>query len=506
VQFRVLACISIAAAAAGLGGAFAACSSSSSGSKAQAEGGTEAGPTPTFLPEVACTDSIDSVYADPGDVTMQPKGAILKCAHDRDVLTADLEVAARAADDAGTPGYSGKPFTSGARIYRVLYRTERGDTGNSPGYSSALVLLPDHPAATQSPVVVASHGSRGQAGKCAPSKLDPAASDVNPDFVHQVYPLVGAGLAVIAPDLAGYANFGGAKNPPSAYAEWADVGKSTLDGARAMRVLVPSSVTNQNVIVGHSQGGGTALAALALADSYASDLTIAGVAVYAPLWFSQRAWGAVFVEPQNFAFTKSSAGAVSLWYFYTHGELLDGPGHGTDLIVPSKQPIVKSFVANDCWSPSYPDLEDGGASANDYFDPNFVNSFGTAAISDCSASDTTCVKWLDRMKADRPHLMGNAAKVPILILYANNDTTITPDLMACVVDRLTTDKASFTFCYDADPVGHGGIVTAKADYVAAWALAQAAGGPAPAACTHDQSALVDDAGAKIPCNPLLPQD
>jgi pimeloyl-ACP methyl ester carboxylesterase len=506
VHFRALATLSVAAAAASIGGAFAACSSSSSGTTPQSEAGTDSGQTPTFLPEVACSDSVDAIYADPGDVSTQPKGAILKCAHDRDVLTADLEVAARAADDAGTPGYSGKPFTSGARIYRVLYRTERGDPNNTPGYSSALVLLPDHPAALQSPVVVASHGSRGQAGKCAPSKLDPAASDVNPDFIHQVYPLVGAGLAVIAPDLAGYANFGGAKNPPSAYADVADVGKSTLDGARAMRVLVPSSVTKQNVLVGHSQGGGTALGALALADTYGSDLTIAGVAVYAPLWFSQRAWGAIFVEPANFAFSQSSAGAVSLWYFYTHGELLDGPGHGTDLIIPAKQPIVKSFVDNDCWSPSYPDLEDGGASANDYFLPQFSSSFGPAAISECSDADATCATWLGRMQADRPHLSATEAKVPTLILYANNDTTITPDLMACVVDRLTTDKSAFTFCYDADPVGHGGIVTAKADYVAEWVLAQAAGGPAPQACTHDQSALVDDAGVKIPCNPLLPQD
>src|SRR5438552_2629164 len=82
-------------------------------------------------------------------------------------------------------------------------------------YSSSPVLIPDTPRASLLPVVVASHGSRGQAGKCAPSKNDPAGSYVEPDFVHQVYPLVGAGYAVIAPDLAGYANYGAANNPPS---------------------------------------------------------------------------------------------------------------------------------------------------------------------------------------------------------------------------------------------------------------------------------------------------
>ena len=197
-----------------------------------------------YLPEGnPCTDSISAIYADPGDVSAQPKGAILKCAHDQDLTADELLAAAKAPGDAGETGYTGRAFTSGAHIYRVLYRTERGDQtlDGTPGYSSALVLLPDTPRAPRSPVVVASHGSRGQGPQCAASMLAPAAADVNGDFIHQVYPLVGFGYAVIAPDLAGYANFGAAGNPPSAYADTADVGKSTLDGARALRQLVPAA-------------------------------------------------------------------------------------------------------------------------------------------------------------------------------------------------------------------------------------------------------------------------
>src|SRR5438132_342793 len=74
----------------------------------------------------------------------------------------------------GGEGYQGKPFTSGAHVYRILYRTERGDAANSAGYSSAIVYVPDTPRTGPAPVVVASHGSRGQAAKCAPSKGDPA--------------------------------------------------------------------------------------------------------------------------------------------------------------------------------------------------------------------------------------------------------------------------------------------------------------------------------------------
>ena len=69
--------------------------------------------------------------------------------------------------------------------------------------------------------------------------------------------------AVLAPDLAGYANFGAAGNPPSAYDDALDVGRSTVDGVRALRNVIPHSLTAQVVLTGHSQGGYTAMAGLA---------------------------------------------------------------------------------------------------------------------------------------------------------------------------------------------------------------------------------------------------
>ena len=455
-----------------------------------------------------CTDSIASVYMDPGAAfAMNPKGAILKCAHDQDLTAAQLLAAAQASDDAGNAGYTGRPFTSGAHIYRLLYRTERGDSLPSPGYSSALVLLPDMPRAARSPVVVASHGSRGQAAHCAPSLLDPAAADTNPDFLHLVYSLVGFGYAVIAPDLAGYANFGAPGNPPSVYAGSADVGKSTLDGARALRQLIPRSVTEQVVLVGHSLGGHTALSALSMADSYGADGVIAAVAVYAPLWFSQRTWAGIFLEPTIRAFAVSSAGPVSLWYHYTHEALLDDGGYG--VFVPSQLPTVTSFVDDDCWSTSYPDLEAAGTSANAFFTAAYQSSIlpGVFPGGSCG-QDAVCQTWTARMTADWPHLTGGAAKVPILLLYANDDTTVTPDLMACVFQRLSTDGANYSVCYDQDPVGHSGIVEARADVVADWIAAETLGGQPPTACPSALGTdggvpvLTDDAGAPVPCNPL----
>ncbi|MGH7298749.1 MAG: alpha/beta hydrolase, partial [Polyangiaceae bacterium] len=513
---RTILAFVVVGLAAGAGTSAVACSSSSNKGSPGAEAGTEGGNVDGggecggggFSPTIACADSVDSVYADPGDVSARARGDILKCAHDADYTASALQALATEQDDAGTPPYSGKPFTSGAHAYRVLYRTERGDTNNTPGYSSALVLLPDTPRAAALPVVIASHGSRGQAGKCAPSKLDPAASDVNGDFIHQVYPLVGAGYAVIAPDLAGYANFGGAGNPPSAYADAADVGKSTLDAAAAIRNVLPAaSLTQQIAITGHSQGGHTALSALALSTSYPVAGTIAAVAVYSPLWISQHAWAAIFLAPSLYPIATSGAAPVSLWYHYTHATLLDGPDAGTELIAPAQAAVVQSFVQNDCWQASYPDLLEAGASANDFFTSAYVSAAGPGAApgGNCQG-DTTCETWIARMTADWPHLTGAAAQVPILVWYANADTTITPDAMQCVFNRLSADSTAYSVCYDPNPVGHSGVVAADSNYVSDWIAQKTLSGPAPTetcgALAPNGSGvpqILDDGGGAIPC-------
>jgi pimeloyl-ACP methyl ester carboxylesterase len=525
--------------AGGAAGGAAACSSSGGGGAPSADGGPdgttveagEGGVAVSFTPVNPCTDSIDSIYADPGDVSGFAKGDIIKCAHDADYTAAALLATAKVpagpgigswpadAGDAGTPPYSGKDFTSGAHVYRVLYRTERGDANSSPGYSSATVFIPDTPrkgATTALPIVLAAHGSRGQAGRCAPSKADPAAYEVNADFIHLVYPFVGFGFPVIAPDLAGYANYGAARNPPSAYDAVNDVGKSNLDGARALRKLIPAGLTDKIIITGHSQGGYTALDTLTLSDSYGVDGTIAAVAVYTPLWVSQRAFGAIFNLPDSYGSMALNPNnvAVAIWYHYTHSELLDGPGHGIDLFQPSKQALIKSFVDNDCWSPQYPELLDAGASANDFFLPSYVSAIELPATplggGNCNGN-ALCQTWIDRMTADYPHITGNDAQIPILLWYGNGDGTIPPVLAQCIFNRLSSDNANYKVCYDPDPAaGHSGPPAVDNNYVVDWVAQQALGDPAPtepcqAIPPNDAGVpqLVDQEGGAVQCYPLI---
>jgi alpha-beta hydrolase superfamily lysophospholipase len=473
-----------------LGVELMACSSSNnnhaSGDGGRAsDSGTDAAPMGTFTPEIPCTDTVSAVYADPGDVSSFAPGAIIKCAKDVDLSIQQLTDAVDVTEG-GYYAYSGKPLTSSVQFYRVLYRTERGDPNNSPGYSSALLLIPDQPrlgTGANLPAIVSSHGSRGQAGHCAPSLDDPAGQYTEEDFQHQVWTLGGLGYAVLAPDLAGYAAFGAAGNPPPSYDDALDVGRSTLDGLRALRNIIPHSLTPQNVITGHSQGGYTAFAALAIADSYAADVPLSAIAVYSPLWLSQRSWGALLFDPTTYAFSNSAAGVVSMWYHYTHSYLLDGPDAALELFQPSQGAAVTSFVNNDCWSASYPDLMAAGASANDFFTADYVSAIDRAAVpalgdGNCNGN-ALCQTWLARMTADYPHLPAAAAQVPTLLFYANNDNTITPDDMQCVFNRLTGDNANYHVCYDPNPVGHSGVVAENASYVADWIAYETLDGGAP---------------------------
>ena len=453
----------------------------SSGSSGDA-GGEGGGGIDLSTPSIACADSIDSIYGDPGPLTAE-NGSLLKCAKDADLTKDAMQT------KLGAAGYTGKPLTSNARVYRVSYVTKRGNAAKTPAVSSATVFIPDTPRGDKLPVVVAARGSRGQAAKCAVSKLDPSQEGINQDAYRLVYPLVGLGYAVILTDLAGYANFNAPGNPPSAYAQAEDVAYSTLDSGKALKKLFPS-LESKVVLVGHSQGGHSALAALALSDGYPTAGPIVGAAVYAPLWLSQSSWAAVLYRPvgKDFPLGASAAGPVSVWYHYTHAELLDGPGEGEKLFAADKRAAIKKFVEETCWEGKDEELKKLGSFADELFDPAFAPIVAYPSVSGDCGGNAICDKWKARYSKDRPHLVGAAKSTPILLAYGGADDTIPPSRMRCALDRLSEDAANVTVCYEADK-GHGTILSSKADYVSDWIASVALGAQAPAACPANASAI-----------------
>jgi pimeloyl-ACP methyl ester carboxylesterase len=448
---------------------------------------TDGGAPTLDTPAASCADLVDAIYGDPGPLTADPnaRGNLVKCAKEADITRDAIQAKL---GELGVP--AGKPLTSGARVFKISYRTERGDAASTPAVSSAVVYIPQTPRAAKIPVVVAARATRGQAAKCAVSKLDPSVDPVvNADALRLVYPLVGYGYAVIVPDLAGYANFGAAGNPPSAYAQASDVGRSTLDGGRALKKLFPA-LDDKVVLVGHSQGGHSALAALALAESYGTAGPVVGAAVFAPLWLSQRSWGAILQPGVGVDYPLASGGApvVSVLYHYTQAELLDGPGAGRAMFAPAKQDAVEAFVKNECWGSNA--LASQATYAHELFDPTFVGDIGFPAALGSPCSSPVCEKWMARYNADRPHLTGAAAKTPILVAYGMKDPTIPPARMRCALDRLKEDNVNLTSCVEADR-NHNDILAARAEHVADWIASLTLGGVAPPACAANESAITE---------------
>jgi len=98
--------------------------------------GDDGGPVRVDVPAIPCEDSVDQAYVTPSGLPPMAddlRGTIVRCAKDQGYGIADAQTA-----------ISGKSIsmiaTSGANVYRILFRTTRAD--GSAGVSSARVYLP----------------------------------------------------------------------------------------------------------------------------------------------------------------------------------------------------------------------------------------------------------------------------------------------------------------------------------------------------------------------------
>lgn len=168
-----------------------------------------------------------------------------------------------------------EPFTrevpDGARAWRILYTTTDG--GGAARVASGIVVVPTGGDGDW-PVIDWNHGTTGFAQQCAPSLVaepfESGALFVLPEIIAQ-------GWAVVATDYIGLGTAG-----PHPYLVGLPTAHASLDAVRAARELAEADLGAQTVVWGHSQGGGGALWTGAVADEYAPDVPLAGVAALAP--------------------------------------------------------------------------------------------------------------------------------------------------------------------------------------------------------------------------------
>ena len=160
----------------------------------------------------------------------------------------------------------------GGTAWRVLYSSQRPN--GAIAVSGGMVFLPDAPApADGRPVLAWAHGTVGQGDACAPSR---SANPVKP--IASWMPIaLERGWAVIATDYTGLGTTG-----PNLYLVGAAEAADVMHAVGAARALPSASLSDRMVVMGHSQGGHSALWTGHLASSIDPSMELLGVAAIAP--------------------------------------------------------------------------------------------------------------------------------------------------------------------------------------------------------------------------------
>ncbi|UVS78940.1 putative inactive lipase [Actinokineospora sp. UTMC 2448] len=179
------------------------------------------------------------------------------------------------------PGAAGDPIhyrevstpiggLSGAKSYLVLYRSTNA-TGRQVAVSGT-VFVPNRPVGGVRPIVSLAPGTQGLGDNCAPSRAFRSGVEYEQMMVSE---LLAKGWAVAVTDYEGLGTPG-----DHTYVVGRSEGPAVLDAVRAAtRIPALGLAAGGEVgIAGYSQGGGAAAWAAQLADDYAPELNVVGVA------------------------------------------------------------------------------------------------------------------------------------------------------------------------------------------------------------------------------------
>jgi dienelactone hydrolase len=429
----------------------------------------EAGPPPVVsMPAVACADTLANVYVTPTGLppmTLATRGDIIRCAVDTPLSLATV------ASEVALKGIT-TTMTSAVNLYRVELRTERGD--DSPGATSARVYLPVTPAALPLPVVVIGHPTDGLATSCTPSQ-DPTS---NQDIA---LPWAGLGYAVIVPDYAGLGTEG-----VQSYLDNRDQAHAILDGARALRKLLPAGAFSEKVLaVGYSQGGGAVLSAQALAPSYGADGTLVGVIAFAPEWPTRlNSFGYVdqLDNPTEATIlTGISENVVTVMRTYGYFYNYVGPTHADDGFPAANRSGIDGAVQSQCQTLLGGYLQVAEPLVGDIFDPTLRTTLLACIAGADGGVDAGCADpGLSLYNFfNNNFVTADPNGPPILYIQGLSDIIMPPaSEAACNIAKLMKDGVTPQVCTD-QAAQHTTVVNRNMDFAIPWAQALLGGQPLP---------------------------
>jgi pimeloyl-ACP methyl ester carboxylesterase len=423
----------------------------------------------TVAVALPCTDAIQDVYVTPSGLpglTAASHGDIVRCARD---LTYD-----RAGVDAllAAHGAVGVRALNGVRFYRVMYRAQRGNGGS--GTSSARIYVPSTSVTSTHALVVIGHPSVGLAALCAPSKDASSLSNL-------ALPFAARGYYVIAPDYPGLGDEG-----TQSYLDNHDQAYAMLDAARALRkFLTDQGGTSHVALVGHSQGGGAALSAQALARVYAPELSVDAVVGLAPQWPTRlNSFKFIDALSQPLALTISfgiTTSAVVALETYAWWENEVGAGMGTSVFQSQFASGVVAAIRSLCLVEIGGYIQGTELHVQDWLESSLREGLLACAQSATSTSCAGSGRTLYQLMSSNL-VTGDPGGAPVLYIQGDADIVMPPkEEASCNVVKLEQDGVPLQICVEPG-ASHNGVVGAAIGFAIDWVEAVVAGSARPA-CT-----------------------
>jgi len=408
---------------------------------------------PRHLP-TSCQDPPWSVYETPAGLSpFEPaqRGAVVRCGKDLDLPRFYLELAL------AENGHAMEVLPDSVSTWLVAFRTERTD--GVGGTSTARVYMPENHRREGEFLVVA-HGTVGLADQCAPSRSLEWSN-------YLVMPLVARGWPVIAPDYAGLGNEG-----THGYGNTQDTAHSVLDAARAMGQLYPELQSAPFAVVGHSQGGGAAMAAQALAGEYGPEENFAGAAALAP--------GYGFVDRSTWVYLPDfplagAAYAYAMIYYADFANLLGEEDAGF-AFAPDIREYVVAAIANLCAYDYVDYMETLADTIGQLLDDDFEE--GVRRCLEEKVCPSPMAEYTARSKASACSLAPEGA--PLLIAAGEFDLLVPPETLSCMEEWLGGDDVEYQLC-GYDGADHMTLIPMTYPFLLDW-LEALLGGQTPPQC------------------------
>ena len=337
-----------------------------------------------------------------------------------------------------------EPFPAGipgASVWRVTYRS--GGINSEQIEVTGVIVAPDRPPPADGwPVVAWAHPTTGIARQCAPSLSKKFAQSV-PGIAQ----LIQQGYVVAATDYQGLGSDG-----PHPYLVGSSAAHTVLDSVRAARLVAGAGP--RFVVWGHSQGGHAALWTGQLAQSYAPDLELLGVAAMAPATDLANLLEADLSSPAGKVFTALALVSWSKVYGYDLRTIADPKA------IPGMQLIGGACLDNPL-----------GLVADKI-------GLGMLPKQVLIADPAKVLPWSDLILSNTP---ANVSGAPVLLAQGTDDPVVKPQITTRFASRLC--KAGSPVRFLEMSADHLSIATRSVGEVLEWTAARFTGTQPGSDCT-----------------------